>query len=67
LAHITTLGWDLKHPEKSWAPWLKPVILTTKEAEIGRIKVRSQPGQTVCETLSQKKPTQKGLGVWIKV
>jgi hypothetical protein len=30
-----------------------PVILTTQEAEIRRIKVQSQPGQLVCETLSQ--------------
>jgi hypothetical protein len=34
--------------------WLTPVILTTQEAEIRRITVRSQPGQIVCETLSQK-------------
>jgi hypothetical protein len=32
--------------------WLTPVILATREAEITRIKVRSQPGQTVHETLS---------------
>jgi hypothetical protein len=33
----------------------KPVILATQEAEIRRIEVRSQLGQIVCETLSQKK------------
>jgi hypothetical protein len=27
--------------------WLTPVILTTQEAEIRRIEVQSQPGQTV--------------------
>jgi hypothetical protein len=32
--------------------WLKPVILTTQEAEIRRIIVRSQPRQIVHETLS---------------
>jgi hypothetical protein len=35
--------------------WLMPVILAIQEAEIRRIIVRSQPGQIVCETLSQKK------------
>jgi hypothetical protein len=34
--------------------WLTPIILATQEAEIRRIAVRSQPGQTVGETLSQK-------------
>jgi hypothetical protein len=33
---------------------LKPIILVTQEAEIRRLEVRSQPGQTVRETLSQK-------------
>jgi hypothetical protein len=34
--------------------WLTPVILAIQEAEIRRIMVQSQPGQIVCETLSQK-------------
>jgi hypothetical protein len=34
--------------------WLRLVILATQEAEIRWIKVQSQPGQIVCETLSQK-------------
>jgi hypothetical protein len=38
--------------------WLMPVILATQKAEIRRFAVRSQPGQIVCETLSQKCPTQ---------
>jgi hypothetical protein len=38
---------------------LTPVILATQEAQIRRIAVRRQPGQIVCETLSQKKPSQK--------
>jgi hypothetical protein len=36
-----------------------PVILATQEAEIRRIKVLSQPGEIVLETLSQKKPITK--------
>jgi hypothetical protein len=31
-----------------------PVILVTQEADIRWIAVQSQPGQIVCETLSQK-------------
>jgi hypothetical protein len=38
-----------------------PVTLATQEAEFRKIEVRSQPGQTVPKTLSQKKPfTKKG-------
>jgi hypothetical protein len=36
-----------------------PVILTTQEAEIGRIVVQSQPRQIVCKTLSGKNPSEK--------
>jgi hypothetical protein len=39
--------------------WLMPVILATQEAEIRRIVIRSQPGQIVHETLSQKNPSLK--------
>jgi hypothetical protein len=35
----------------AWQWWLRPVILATQEAEIRRIMVLSQPGQTVLETL----------------
>jgi hypothetical protein len=42
--------------------WLTPVILATQEAEIRRIAVRSQPGQIVRETLSQKTLHQKRAG-----
>jgi hypothetical protein len=45
-----------------------PVILATQEAEIRGIKVRSQPGQIVCETLSRKTLSQKiRLVEWLKV
>jgi hypothetical protein len=32
----------IKKSEKAGCQWLKPVILATQEAEIRRIKVRSQ-------------------------
>jgi hypothetical protein len=49
-------------------PWLTPVILATQEADIRRIAVRSQPGQIVCKTLSQRKAHhKKGLVEWLKV
>jgi hypothetical protein len=42
--------------------WLTPIFLATQEAEISRIRVQSQPGQIVCETLSGKNPSQKRAG-----
>jgi hypothetical protein len=36
--------------------WLTPIILSTQEAEIRRIKVQSQPRQIVHKNLSRKKP-----------
>jgi hypothetical protein len=44
-----------------------PVILATQEAEIRRIVAQSQPRPIVHETLSQKKPSQKGLVEWLEV
>jgi hypothetical protein len=41
--------------------WLMPLTLVTQEAEMRRITVPSQPRQIVCETLSQKSITKKGL------
>jgi hypothetical protein len=42
--------------------WFMPVILATREAEIRKIILRSQPRQIVLLTLSQKCPTQKRAG-----
>jgi hypothetical protein len=41
---------------------VKYQCLTTQEAEIRRIMVHSQPGQIICETLSQKNSSQKRTG-----
>jgi hypothetical protein len=50
-----------------WRWWLRPVILVIWEAEIRRIEVQSQPGQTVHETLSWKKiQHKKRLVDWLK-
>jgi hypothetical protein len=43
-----------------------PVILATQEAEIRRIVVRSQPGQIVLKTLSQRFLNKKRLVEWLK-
>jgi hypothetical protein len=43
---------SFKNMGKARHRWLTSVILTTQEAEIRRIVVRSQPGQIVCKTLS---------------
>jgi hypothetical protein len=43
-----------------------PVVLATKEAEIKRTTVRSQPGQIVHKNLKKTHP-QKGLMEWLKV
>jgi hypothetical protein len=55
-AHHTQKKSNLKK-SLCWA--LTPVILATQEAKIRRIVVRSQPGQIVLKTLSQKTLSQK--------
>jgi hypothetical protein len=40
-------------------------MLTTWEAEIGRIMIQGQPGQIVHESSSPKYPEQNGLEVWL--
>jgi hypothetical protein len=44
----------------------EPVTPATQEAEMRSILIKHQPGQIVCEILSQKKPIQKGLMEWLK-
>jgi predicted XRE-type DNA-binding protein len=44
-----------------------PVILATQEAEIRRIAVRSQPGQIIRKTLSQKALHKSRVVEWLKV
>jgi hypothetical protein len=39
----------------------------TQETEIRRIKVRSQPGQIIHETILQQNSSQKLLVEWLKV
>jgi hypothetical protein len=46
--------------------WLTPVILAAWDTEFRRIKIQSQPREVVCNTLSQKYPTQKGLAGWLE-
>jgi hypothetical protein len=45
--------------KKKWHQRLTPVILATREAEIRRISVKSQPKQIVLNSVSQKYPAQK--------
>jgi hypothetical protein len=49
---------------KILSQWLTPVIPATQEAEIRRIKVRSQPGQIVPQSpiSKKKKKSQKKAG-----
>jgi hypothetical protein len=43
-----------------------PVILGTQEAEIGKIRVQSQPREKVHETYLKKPFTKVGLVEWLK-
>jgi hypothetical protein len=44
-----------------------PVILTTQEAEVRSITVRSHPRKILLETLSRKTLHKKGLVEWLEV
>jgi hypothetical protein len=57
----------VKSKNSTGHPWLMPVILASQKAEIRKISVQSKPEQIVCEALSQKYLTQKGLVEWLKV
>jgi hypothetical protein len=52
----------LKNLMAFWALVATPKILATQEAEMRRIKVSSQPGQILGETLSGKNPPQNRTG-----
>jgi hypothetical protein len=47
--------------------WLTPVILAPQEAQIRRITVQTQLGQTVPETHLEKLFIKIGLVEWLKV
>jgi hypothetical protein len=53
--------------KKSPQAGLTPVTLASQKAEIRKNAVQNQPGQIVCETLSQKYPIQKELVEWLRV
>jgi hypothetical protein len=55
---------SIVRPTKHCLKRFTPVILATQEAEIRRIKVQSQPRETVHETLSQKKVITKKKNWW---
>jgi hypothetical protein len=53
-------------PARHW--WLTPIIPAAQEAEIRKIMVQRQPGQTVQEDPISKEPiTKKGLVECLKV
>jgi hypothetical protein len=47
-------------------PWLMPIILATKEAEIRRILVPNTLRQIVPKTQPRKNPAQKRADKWLK-
>jgi hypothetical protein len=51
-------GFKNKQAAGHW--WLTPETLATQEAEVRRIVVKSQPGEIVLETLSQKSLHKRG-------
>jgi hypothetical protein len=50
---------------KEGCQWFMPAILPTKEGEIRRIMVQSQPRQKF-ETISKNTHHKKGLAEWLK-
>jgi hypothetical protein len=60
------MGFSLERPKWARCQWLTPVILAIQEAESRRIVVRrSQLGETVHRTLSQKKSHHKKKSWWM--
>jgi hypothetical protein len=55
-------GVVFKKSEEAGCWWLPLVIPATKEAEIRRIKVQSQPQKIVHKTVSRKNPRHKKKG-----
>jgi hypothetical protein len=51
---------SFKNPKWGQVQWFKPRILTTWEAEIGKMLVQGQPKQKVTETSSQPVKAEYG-------
>jgi hypothetical protein len=60
LLYQNTLDWTI-YKEFARHQWLTPIILTTWEAEIGKIICPGQPTKIACEILSPKEPEQKAV------
>jgi hypothetical protein len=59
---LNPLYYTIKKMFKAGYQWLTPIILATWKAEIGRIKVRGQPGRIVHETPISKITRAKWTG-----
>jgi hypothetical protein len=58
--HSTSIKVFLQETKANRCLWLTPVILITQKAEIKRIVVQSQPGQTVLRPCLEKQITEQG-------